>query len=118
MRILASIGWLAGVALTVTAGEPPRADTHRAFQPVVRPKLPDVRGETRTPVDRFVLAALEAKGFAPNPEADRPTLIRRVALDLTGLPPTLVELDAFLTDRSPAAYERMVERYLASPRYG
>src|SRR4051812_10937610 len=118
MRILASIGWLAGVALTVAAGEPPRADTHRAFQPVVRPKVPDVRGDARTAVDRFILAALQAKGIAPNPEADRPTLIRRVALDLTGLPPTVAEIDAFVSDQSPGAYERMVERYLASPRYG
>src|SRR3954468_7161016 len=118
MRILASIGCLAGVALTVAAGELPRAETHRAFQPMVRPNVPEVRGDARTAVDCFIRAALEAKGIAPSPEADRPTLVRRVAFDLTGLPPTPAEIDGFLTDRSPAAYERMVERYLASPRYG
>jgi hypothetical protein len=117
MRILASITWLAGVAVA-TAGEPARTDTHRAFRPVVRPAIPAVRGDARTAIDRFILAALEAKGIAPNPETDRPTLIRRVAFDLTGLPPTPAEIDAFLADQSPAAYERMVERYLASPRYG
>src|SRR4051812_36271707 len=115
MRILASIIGLASVA---SAAEPVKSDTHRAFQPVVRPAVPPVRGDARTPIDPFILAALEAKGIAPNPEADRPALIRRVAFDLTGLPPTPAELDAFLADTSPAAYEHMVERYLASPRYG
>src|SRR3954453_11924176 len=115
MRILASIVGLASVAV---AGEPVKTDTHRAFQPVVRPALPPACGDARATVDRFILAALEPKGIAPNPEADRPTLIRRVALDLTGLPPTVAEIDAFLADQSPIAYERMVERYLASPHYG
>ncbi|MBO0698751.1 MAG: DUF1553 domain-containing protein [Zavarzinella sp.] len=118
MRFLIPIGWIAWAALVATAGDAPKADTHRSFQPVVRPKVPDVRGEARTSVDRFILAAVEAKGIAPNPEADRPTLIRRVAFDLTGLPPTIAEIDAFLADKSPDAYERMVDRYLASTHYG
>jgi hypothetical protein len=69
-------------------------------------------------VDRFVLAALESKGLALNPEADRPTLVRRVAFDLTGLPPTVAEIDAYASGASPDAYEKMVDRYLASPAYG
>jgi hypothetical protein len=98
--------------------EPARAEPHRAFRPVVRPKLPSAKGPCRTDVDRFILAALEANGLTLSPEADRPTLIRRVAFNLTGLPPTVAEIDAFLADGSPDAYERMVDRYLASPRYG
>jgi hypothetical protein len=115
MRLVIAIGWLASTAL---AAEPPGPETHRAFQPVVRPNVPPVRGDARTAVDRFVLAALEAKGIALNPEADRATLVRRVSFDLTGLPPTVGEIDAFLSDQSPNAYEQMVDRYLASPRYG
>src|SRR5262249_44287022 len=86
--------------------------------PVVRPKVPEVRGMPRTDVDRFILAALEAKGHSLNPEADRATLIRRVCFDLTGLPPTVSEVDQFLADKAADAYEKMVDRYLASPRYG
>jgi hypothetical protein len=91
---------------------------HWAFRPVVRPTSPAARGPARTAVDRFLLAALEAKGLTFNPEADRLTLVRRVSFDLTGLPPTPAEIDAFLADRSPDAYERLVERCLASPHYG
>ena len=72
----------------------------------------------RGPIDRFVLARLEAEGLGASPEADKETLIRRVTLDLTGLPPTPEEVDAFLADPSPDAYERLVDRLLASPRYG
>ena len=72
----------------------------------------------RNPIDRFILARLEQTGLSPSPEADRVTLIRRMTLDLTGLPPTPAEVDAFLDDRSPDAVERLVDRLLASPRYG
>src|SRR5262249_31135168 len=72
----------------------------------------------RNGIDYFVLERLEREGLNPSPEADKTTLIRRVTLDLTGLPPTPAEVDAFLADRSPDAYEKVVDRLLASPRYG
>jgi hypothetical protein len=93
---------------------------HWSFRKPQRPPLPDValRGWVRNPIDCFVLARLEKEGLAPAPEADRTTLVRRLTLDLTGLPPTPAEVDAFLGDERPGAYERLVERLLASPRYG
>jgi len=102
------------------AAEPDPRD-HWAFRPPVRPALPDVRGakhDSRNPIDAFVAAAWAAKGLTPVPVADKRVLLRRVTLDLTGLPPTLKEADAFLADTSPAAYEKVVDRLLASPRYG
>ena len=72
----------------------------------------------RNPIDAFVLARLESEGLAPSPEADRETLARRLSLDLVGLPPTPAEMDAFLADTSPDAYEKLVDRLLASPHYG
>jgi hypothetical protein len=94
--------------------------SHWSFTPPVRPPLPAVKNAAweRNPIDRFVLARLEREGLAPSPEADRARLLRRVSFDLTGLPPMLAELDAFLADRSPDAYEVVVDRLLASPRYG
>lgn len=93
---------------------------HWAFVPPVRPAQPTVKNQAwvKNAIDHFVLARLEKDGLAPNPEADRATLLRRVTLDLTGLPPTLAELDAFLADPSSQAYEKVVDRLLASPRYG
>ena len=93
---------------------------HWAFTPLTRPALPTVRQAkwVHNPIDRFVLGSLETAGLAPSPEATRENLIRRVSLDLTGLPPTPVELDAFLADKNPDAYERLVDRLLASPHYG
>jgi len=88
---------------------------HWAFEAPVKAPVPDGEGN---PIDRFVSAPLRAKGLDLAPEADRPTLIRRVSIALTGLPPSLEEVDAFLGDTADGAYERMVERYLASPRYG
>src|SRR6185369_9710200 len=75
-------------------------------------------GWVRNPIDAFVLARLEKEGLPPSPEADRPTQIRRLSLDLLGLPPTPAEVDAFVADRRPDAYERLVSRLLASPHYG
>jgi hypothetical protein len=93
---------------------------HWAFVTPKHPALPAVRDTVwvRNPIDRFILARLEREGLKPSPEADRTTLIRRVTLDLTGLPPTPQEVDAFLADSSPRAYEHLVDRLLASPRYG
>jgi hypothetical protein len=93
---------------------------HWAFRPPTAPRLPIVRNTTwpKNPIDRFILARLEAQGLQPAPTADARTLIRRVALDLTGLPPKPSEIEVFLKDTSPEAYEHMVDRYLASPHYG
>ncbi|MXY67457.1 MAG: DUF1553 domain-containing protein [Acidobacteriia bacterium] len=91
-----------------------------SFRPVRQPAWPEVRNTdwARTDVDRFVLARLEAEGLEAPAGADRRTLLRRVAFDLTGLPPTPAELDAFLSDNAPGAYSRVVERLLDSPHYG
>jgi hypothetical protein len=91
-----------------------------SFQPVVDRAPPDVhqRDWPRTPVDRFILASLEAKSLAPAASADQRTLIRRATFDLTGLPPTPDEVDAFLNDARPDAFARVVDRLLASPQYG
>jgi len=91
-----------------------------AYQPVVRPEIPAVKNSkwVRTPVDAFVLAKIEAAGLAPSKEADRATFIRRATLDTWGLLPTPEEVRAFEKDRSKNAYEQLVERLLASPRYG
>jgi mono/diheme cytochrome c family protein len=93
---------------------------HWAFVAPVRPAAPAVRDRAwgRTPIDAFVLARLEREGLRPAPEADRVTLLRRLSLDLIGLPPTPEDVDRFLADRSPNAYEKQVERLLASPHYG
>ena len=93
---------------------------HWAFQPVTRPALPTFRSSkpVRSPLDAFVLARLEKEGLSLSSPADKTTLLRRLSLDLTGLPPTVAEVDAFLADKAPGAYERQVERLLASPHYG
>jgi hypothetical protein len=93
---------------------------HWAFVPPSRPELPKVKDGKwgRNEIDRFILAKLEAEGLGPSAEADKTTLIRRVTFDLTGLPPTLAEVDAFLGDQSASAYEKVVDRLLASPHYG
>jgi hypothetical protein len=110
-----------GLPAAPTATNPANAATdHWSFGKLTRPAEPAVReaSRIRTPVDRFVQSALEAEQLSLGIEADRRTLIRRVAFDLTGLPPTINELTAFVEDKSPDAYNRMVDLYLASPRYG
>ena len=90
------------------------------FFPPARPAVPEVKDSAwvRNPIDSFILHSLEAKGLVPNSEAEKLSLLRRVTFDLTGLPPTPDEQAAFLADQSPQAYEKVVDRLLASPRYG
>jgi hypothetical protein len=107
-------------ALRLWIAEGAKWQKHWSFIPPARPPLPVVKNSTwsRNGIDRFILARLEREGLAPSPEADRTTLLRRATLDLTGLPPTPAEVDAFLADASPDAYEKVVDRLLASPRFG
>jgi mono/diheme cytochrome c family protein len=93
---------------------------HWSYLKIERPALPAVSNPSwpRSPLDHFILARLEREGLAPSSEADKATLLRRVSFDLTGLPPTLAEIDAFLADSSAGAYEKVVDRLLSSPRYG
>ena len=97
-----------------------RYQAHWAFTPIVRPAVPEVRQSdwVRNPIDRFILARLEAAGVQPSPPAEPHTLVRRAYLDLLGLPPSLEEVDAFLADPAADAYERLVDRLLADPHYG
>jgi hypothetical protein len=91
-----------------------------SLKPPAHPELPKVKNAVwvRTPIDEFVLAKLEQHGLRPSPEADRATLIRRATLDVLGLPPSPEEVQAFVADKSPDAYDRLVDRLLASPHYG
>jgi mono/diheme cytochrome c family protein len=93
---------------------------HWAFQPVKVPPIPAVKNTAwvANPIDAFVLARLEAKGLSPNPPADKRQLVRRLYYDLTGLPPTTAEVEAFVADSSPNAYDALVDRLLDSPHYG
>jgi hypothetical protein len=95
-------------------------EEHWSYQPIAEPPLPDVKNEEwiRNPIDRFVLAKLEAAGLEPSPAAERATLIKRLYYDLIGLPPTPEEVGSFLNDDSPDAYEALVDRLLASPHFG
>ena len=93
-------------------------EKHWAFVPPVLPEVPGPAGDTRSPIDAFVQARLDASGLTPSVEADRETLVRRVTLDLTGLPPTIAEIDSFLSDASSTPYEKVVDRLLRSPRFG
>jgi len=115
--------WLplfASLGLVAQAEPADRARRHWAFMPVQEAVPPPVsnRDWTRNALDQFILAKLEDKGLRPNPPAERRTLIRRVAFDLTGLPPTPEEVEAFVGDTSPNAWEKVVDRLVASPHYG
>jgi cytochrome c553 len=108
------------IAPAAPSGEAGPTAKHWAYVKPVRPVLPAVTHETwvRNPIDRFALARLEREGLSPSPEADRAALVRRAYFDLIGLPPSVEEVDAFLADDRPDAYERLVEGLLASPHYG
>jgi mono/diheme cytochrome c family protein len=118
--------WPAAFGTTPAAahhGPPPvnaRTKKFWSFQPVKRPAVPTAKNRTwvRSPIDAFVLSRLESEGLGPNPPASRAALIRRATYDLTGLPPSPEEVRAFLADRSPNAWEKVVDRLLASPQYG
>lgn len=96
-------------------------EKHWAYEPIRRPEVPDIphpSNPPRNPIDHFIAARLPELGLEPSPEADRSTLLRRASFDLTGLPPTVEEVEAFLSDSDPEAYEKLVDRLLASPHYG
>ncbi|HSQ56073.1 MAG TPA: DUF1549 and DUF1553 domain-containing protein, partial [Gemmata sp.] len=116
-RSLVLLALAAGLA---SASDPPVAkETWWAFRALKRPEVPKLSASPlANPVDRFILAKLSDKGLSLSPEADRRTLIRRVTFDLTGLPPSPEEVEAFVNDRHANAYERLVDRLLASPAYG
>ena len=109
---------LCGLGFVRAADVPPERAV--LFQPPKRPAVPAVQNSAwvRNPIDAFVLARMEAKGLVPNKVADKLRLFRRVTIDLTGLPPTIAEQEAYLADRSDDAYHKFVDRLLASPHYG
>jgi hypothetical protein len=115
------IATLGAIALVPPGSGATATEVWWSFRPLVRPAVPKVLGqqsEMSNPIDAFILAKLREKGLRPAPEADRRTLIRRLTFDLTGLPPTADEIKTFIADTDPRAYERLVDRLLASPAYG
>ena len=115
------IAWIKSGAVFPNIAQPQKKANPRswAFKPLILPAVPKLPGKTSVnPIDAFIQSGLRSKGIRPAREADRTTLIRRVTIDVTGLPPTPSEVSAFLSDRKPGAYERLVDRLLASPHYG
>ena len=113
--------WVNQGAIFPKAAKIAKAESsHWSFLPLASPKLPSVkkRAWVRNPIDQFILSKLETANIQTSPEADRLSLIRRLSLDLTGIAPTFEEIQSFLNDQSPDAYEKLVDRYLASPAYG
>lgn len=110
----------ADLVVSTEPGKDPENRKHWAFQPPQRPSVPAVRlaARVRTPIDAFLLAALEERGLSFSPDADRVTLLRRIYFDLIGLPPTPQQIDRFLADRSADAYERVIDQLLDSTHYG
>ncbi len=107
--------------VTRLAWDPEVAKKHWSFKPIAKPTPPqvaDTTGFVQSPIDQFILAKLKEKGLEPSKKADKHTLIRRVTYDLTGLPPTPEQVDAFVADTDPKAFEKLVDRLLASPQYG
>ena len=122
-RLLAGVLLAATTVARLTMGQTAsKASEHWAFKCPVKPAIPRVKqppkGWPRNDIDAFILQRLQREGLQPSPSADRTTLLRRLCLDLTGLPPTPSEVDAFVSDRSPDAEKRVVERLLSSPHHG
>jgi hypothetical protein len=119
LRTTTPIALLAAfLAIPSLRGVEPDARKHWAFQTPTRPRVPEVGKWARQPIDAFILDHLNKEKLTPSPEADRVTLCRRVYLDLIGLPPTPAQVDAFVNDPAPDAYEKLVEQLLASPHHG
>jgi mono/diheme cytochrome c family protein len=117
---IATIAYWIDEGAKAPTDEVPQSDQHWAFVAPMRTPVPDVKQANwpRNPIDRFILARLEKEKLKPSPEADRVTLVRRASLDLTGLPPSPTDVDAFVNDKRPNAYEQLIERLLASPHCG
>jgi Protein of unknown function (DUF1553)/Protein of unknown function (DUF1549) len=113
-----TLGWMVCLVVLVAPPTNGKRPDLWALKPVVRPDVPTGLTESPNPIDAFIAEGYAVKGLKPVDPADRPTLLRRVSLDLTGLPSTLAEQDAFLQDRSPDAYEKAVDRLLASEQHG
>ena len=98
----------------------PESRNYWAYKPVAHPAIPDVKNKewVKTPIDAFLLEKMQARGLTPASPAEKRVLIRRVTYDLTGLPPTPAEVEAFVADNSPDAYEKLIDKLLASPHYG
>src|SRR5207247_1686188 len=120
LLLAAALSPRAGAAGKTPAQDIEGARSFWSFRPVVRPEVPKVRRAewVRNPIDAFVLAKLEEKGFSPAPPADKAHLLRRAYYDLTGLPPSPADVASFLADNSPDAYEKVIDKLLASPHYG
>src|SRR3984893_7168837 len=125
MRHVYPVVGLALVASFLFAAEAPHVFTpaqksYWAFQPVKKSPVPAVKNKAwvKTPIDAFILAKLEEKNLQPNPAADKLTLLKRATIDMTGLPPTQEEIQQFLSDKSPDAWDKVARRLLASPAYG
>ena len=119
--LLLAVGVIAAERSYKEPDLPPTAKEHWAFRSPQRPAVPTIanpQSQIKNPIDSFILARLEKEGLKPSPEADKLTLLRRVTFDLHGLPPTPDEIDAFLKDTAPDAYEKVVDRLLASPHFG
>src|SRR4051812_29571865 len=119
--LVMALALVARVAAGAAASAAPQAAKHHwSFTPPVRPTIPDVKNEpwVRNPIDAFVSAEHDKHGLSPRPEAPKHVLLRRVYLDLIGLPPTRDQLHAFLEDQSTDAYEKVVDQLLSSPQYG
>src|SRR5579859_1412117 len=123
--VSAVVGFALSASSFLLAAEAPHVFTpaqknYWAFQPVKKSPVPAVKDQAwvKTPIDAFILAKLEENKLQPNPRADKLTLLRRANIDMTGLPPTPDEIQAFLSDNSPNAWDKVVDRLLASPAYG